>query len=217
MIISLPTTVNVNFRCLPFETALKLPIFVGYRIRIGKLIKTLNLDVNPQLYPQLLCSEADGGTEERKPGKKNYRQLNDNDSIQFNGRRTILSGISLTLFLGSLQTGDDFFCNKNCTISCYDKITIGDHELIGWNVKMVDSDNHKLMHKNEEKSCDYGSVEIGENVWIVAFSHILKNSVIPNGSVIANHSLVTKPFGGERLLMGGCQVKVLDEGIKWKR
>ena len=31
LIISLPITIYVNFRCLPFKTALKFPIFVGYK------------------------------------------------------------------------------------------------------------------------------------------------------------------------------------------
>ena len=70
---------------------------------------------------------------------------------------------------------------------------------------------------NEEKNCDRGAIRIGDHVWVAAHSHILKNSSIPDGSVVAYHSLVTKEFDGERLLLGGCPAKVLEEQIEWER
>ena len=41
--------------------------------------------------------------------------------------------------------------------------------------------------------------------------------MIPKGSVVAYQSLVTKRFEGERLLLGGCPAKVIEEQIEWKR
>ena len=52
---------------------------------------------------------------------------------------------------------------------------------------------------------------------MVAFSHILKNSFIPDGSIVAYHSLVTKKFEGEKLLLGGCLAKVVEEEIEWEQ
>ena len=52
---------------------------------------------------------------------------------------------------------------------------------------------------------------------MAAFSHVLKNSVIPDGSVVAYHSLVTKQFKGDRLLLGGCPAKVIEEQIEWEQ
>ena len=89
-------------------------------------------------------------------------------------------------------------------ISCNDKITIGDNILFGWNVEILDSNNHKVIHKNQEKVCDRGPIRIGNRVWVAAFSHVLKNSVIPDGSIIVYHSLVIKPFKGEKLLLVSC-------------
>lgn len=214
LIISLPITVYVNFRCLPFKTALKLPIFVGHRTRIDKLSRNITFGCEPKTF---MVRIGWGGTEGRELGKKNYLLLNKNASIQFNGRCTMSSGVSLVLDLGTLEIGENFFCNKNCTISCNDKITIGDDVLFGWNVEMLDSDNHKVIHKNKAKSCDHGAIRIGSHVWVASHSHVLKNSVIPDGSVVAYHSLVTKQFGGEKLLLAGCPAKVIEEEIEWER
>lgn len=127
------------------------------------------------------------------------------------------SGVSLVLDLGTLEIGKNFFCNKNCTISCNDKITIGDNVLFGWNVEVLDSDNHKAIHKNQQRNCDRGPIRIGNHVWMSEFSHVLKNSVISDGSIVAYHSLVTKKFEGEKLLLGGCPAKVVEEEIEWER
>ena len=89
--------------------------------------------------------------------------------------------------------------------------------LFGWNVEVLDSDNHKVIHKNRENVSDRGSIQIGNHVWVAAFSHVLKNSVIPDGSVVAYHSLVTKQFKGDRLLLGGCPAKVIEEQIEWEQ
>ena len=121
------------------------------------------------------------------------------------------------LDLGTLEIGKNFFCNKNCTISCNDKITIGDNVLFGWNVEVLDSDNHKVIHKNKEKPCNRGAIKIGDHVWVASFSHILKNSAVPDGSVVAYQSLVTKQFKGEKLLLGGSPAKVLEEEIEWEQ
>lgn len=214
LILSLPITIYVNFRCLPFKTALKLPLFIGYRTHIDKLSRNIKFGCEPTTF---MVRIGWGGTEGREQGKKNYLLLNENSSIQFNGRCTMSSGISLILDLGSLEIGDDFFCNKNCTISCNDRIIIGDHALFGWNVEILDSDNHKVRHKNKEKVCNHGEIKIGAHVWVASFSHILKNSCIPDGSIVAYHSLVTKQFEGEKLLIGGCPAKVIEEEIEWER
>lgn len=214
LIISFPITVYVNFRCLPFKTALKLPIFVGHKTRIGKLSRIITFGCKPTAF---MVRIGWGGTAGREEGRKNYLFLNKNASLKFNGKCTMSSGVSLTLDLGSLEIGDNFFCNKNCTFSCNDKITIGDNDLFGWNVELLDSDNHKVIHKNREASCDRGEIKIGSRVWVAAYSHVLKNSSVPDGSVVAYKSLVTKRFDGEKLLIGGCPAKVIEEQIEWEQ
>lgn len=214
LIISLPITVYVNFRCLPFKTAVKLPIFVGYRTRIDKLSRNISFGTKPTTF---MVRIGWGGTAGRETGKKNYLLLNKDASLKFNGRCTMSSGVSLVLDLGCLEIGDNFFCNKNCTISCNDRITIGDNALLGWNVELLDSDNHKVIRCGKPQTSDRGEIKIGSRVWLGAFSHILKNSSIPDGSIVAYGSLVAKQFEGEKLLIGGCPAKVIEEQVTWER
>lgn len=214
LIISLPITVYVNFRCLPLKTAWKLPIFVGYKTHIDKLSRNIEFGCPSSTF---MVRIGWGGTAGRDTGKKNYILLNRNAHLKFNGRCTMSSGVSLILDIGTLEIGDNFFCNKNCTFSCNDHITIGRNVLFGWNVEMLDSDNHQLIHRKKAVSTDHGSISIGNHVWIAAFSHILKNTVIPDGSVVAYHSVVTKKYSGEKLLIGGFPARILSDQVEWKQ
>ena len=171
LIFSLPITLYVNFRCLPFRTALKLPLFVGYKTHIDRLSRNVTFGCKPTTF---MVRIGWGGTEGRELGKKNYLLLNENASIQFNGRCTMSSGVSLILDFGRLEIGDNFFCNKNCTISCNDRIVIGNDALFGWNVELLDSDNHTVIRKNRTEACSHGPIEIGDHVWVASFSHVLK-------------------------------------------
>lgn len=81
----------------------------------------------------------------------------------------------------------------------------------------MDSNNHKLIHKNNETICDRGAIKIGDHMRVVSFSYMLKNSAIPDGSVVTYHSLVIKQFEGEKLLLGGCPVRVIEEQIEWEQ
>ena len=82
LIISLPITIYVNFRCLPFKTALKLPIFVGYKTHIDKLSRNIRFGCVPTTF---MVRIGWGGTEGRELGKKNYLLLNENASIAEDG------------------------------------------------------------------------------------------------------------------------------------
>ena len=214
LMVSIPMTIYVNFKCLPFKTAMKLPIFVGYKTKIDKLSRKIEFGCEPKPF---MIRIGWGGTEGRECGKKNYLLLNENASLKFNGRCTMSSGLSLSLDKGRLEIGDNFFCNKNCTISCNDRITIGDNVLMGWNVEILDSDNHKIVHRKKMESVTQGSIFIGNHVWVSAYAHILKNSSIPEGSVVAYHSVVTKKFDGEKLLIGGYPAKIISDGVEWER
>lgn len=214
LIISLPITIYVNFRCLPFKTAYKLPLFVSYHTRLDKLSRNIEFGCEPSTF---MVRIGWGCTAGRETGQKNYILLGEHAHLKFNGRCTMSSGVSLTLDLGTLEIGDHFFCNKNCSFSCNDHITVGDNALFGWNVELLDSANHKLTHRKKTVSTDRGPIQIGDHVWIAAFSHILKNTSIPDGSVVAYHSIVTKAFSGEKLLIGGHPAKVLSDQVEWKQ
>jgi acetyltransferase-like isoleucine patch superfamily enzyme len=88
---------------------------------------------------------------------------------------------------GRLCIGDKCFFNNNVSVTCMDKITIGDGCQIANNVVIVDHDHD---YKNSLSSFIKEEVVIGKNVWIGANCVILKGSKIGDNSVIAAGSVV---------------------------
>ncbi|WP_025907747.1 acyltransferase [Priestia flexa] len=100
---------------------------------------------------------------------------------------------------GKLIIGEHCFFNINCSITCLEKIRIGNNCKFGNNVVIVDHD-HNFKSSNPEFVT--GSIEIGNNVWIGANVTILRNSVIEDNCVIAAGSVVKGYVKRNSLVLG---------------
>lgn len=91
----------------------------------------------------------------------------------------------------SLFIGDRVFLNHNCSITCVDKIIIGDNCYIANNVVIIDHD-HKISDSGVVDGSISAQIKIGKNVWIGANSTVLKGVKIGDGSIIAAGAVVNR-------------------------
>lgn len=87
------------------------------------------------------------------------------------------------------KIGNNVFMNHNCSITCADRIIIGDNVIMANNVVIIDHD-HKLGHEGVVDGLTLSPVIIGDNVWIGANAVILKSVKIGEGAVIAAGAVV---------------------------
>lgn len=78
-------------------------------------------------------------------------------------------------------------------------------------------DGHKIrdLNTNEIINPD-GDIKIGNNVWLTGFNTILKNVIIPDYTIVANHAVVTKAFTEPYTVIGGLPAKVVKRNVKWE-
>jgi maltose O-acetyltransferase len=96
-----------------------------------------------------------------------------------------------------LKIGNNSSIGYGTVISVAKEVVIGDHCMIAPHCIIMDSDDHPI-HPHKRKAGmsvqpeDVKPIEIGHNVWIGAYSTILKGVTIGDNSVIATHSVITK-------------------------
>lgn len=88
---------------------------------------------------------------------------------------------------GDLKIGNHCFFNINCSITCLEKIEIGDNCKFGNNLVMVDHDHN---FKSDSPEFITSPILIGNNVWVGANVTILRGTVIEDNCVIAAGSVV---------------------------
>ena len=206
----LPKSIYVNFRVLPFNQAIFLPIIVSRKTKLislsGKVyLKKVKLGI---------IRIGFGGTD-----MMDYRYqrtiLRIDGTINFKGKAKIGVGSRIMVY-GDLTLGNNFNTTGDTTIICTNKISIGKNTMLAWESIIMDTDQHNIYNQNSECINPSEEVIIGDNVWIGARCFILKNSIIENGCIIGANTTLTKSFKDKNSIIAGNPPRVLKENIRWK-
>ena len=98
---------------------------------------------------------------------------------------------------GEMCIGKNVFLNQNVSITCLEKVIIGDACIIANNVVIVDHD-HNMIHGGFSTA----PVIIEDHVWIGANVTILKGVNIGKGAIVAAGSVVNKDVQPHTLVAG---------------
>ena len=177
-----------------------------FRRRWGSALQ-LGDGVSPNLRFSRLRIEAGGRVEigrgfgtERMAG--NHLWIQAGATLQLQEEcwlRTECGENRLTLFPGArMQIGPRSLIN-GAMLSAKSELSIGSEALIGFGVRVLDSDQHDLDRDHPERT---EPVRIGNRVWIGADSMVLRGSTIGDDVVIGARSLVTGDIPSGVLALG---------------
>ena len=212
-ILDLPKTIWFNLRVLPLHQAIKFPILISHRVKIGQIHKEC-IELNLSVLKPFIVKIGTEGVEGVSDNRRGYLLLGNSAKIVFNGKASLSKGISIRNS-GTVTFGKNFYCNCNLSIICGKSISFGDDCILGWNVHIRDCDGHSLFQNGERINPNI-DVQIGNHVWIGQDVKILKGSVIPENSVIAMNSCVTKSFTEPKTIIGGYPAKVIKQNVDWE-
>lgn len=211
-ILDLPKTIWLNFKVFDFRQAVIFPVLISRKVKIAEIHRgSIIVSNNAKPFSIKIGIEGvDGVTDSRR----GYLSIRNNAKICFIGKASLSKGISIRNS-GIVCFGNNFYCNCNLSIVCSHCITFGDDCILGWNIHIRDCDGHSL-YQNRERINPNKEVQIGNHVWIGQDVKILKGSVIPENSVIAMNSCVTKSFTELNTIIGGYPAKVLKHKVDWE-
>ena len=210
--LAIPRSLLINIRVFGFGGGVRIPVLFANTVRVRGLSRGSIRVADPTALgvrigfggslgisrDRALFTVADGGT------------------VDFKGRATLCEGTVIRLDGGHLEFGRGFYSNKNCGFYCCREMVFGDDCLLGWNVTFRNSDGHAIFGPDGQASNRPSDVQIGNHVWIAANVDVFKGTHVPDGCVVAAHSLVSKDFDEMNSLIGGIPAKVIRRDISWE-
>lgn len=205
--LNIPKTIYINFKTQKFKDAIKFPVWIYGKIRIytlrGQIIfggkintGTIIIGKNTDLF-----------------SNRNRSLLSISGKWYCNGLFIASNGVTITIE-GTIKTGNLVSLGSGAKIRCYGYTEIGDGSGIVEECQVFDTNFHCIInHKNGTIASPLGKISIGKLNWIGNRSTIMKGTVLPDFSIVASYSLVSKDFSKyEYPTIGGIPAKVLTEG-----
>lgn len=207
-----------NFRVFPGTKAWKMPILISHRTKCKGLYKGC-IDIRGNVSRFMVSLGIEQGTYGIQADKRSYMLFEKGGQLCFHGYVNICERFCLRIFKnGKTTIGDGSWFNNGLTISCCNKVDIGENTLGGWNVVLRDSDGHEIVSiDNPEVILNPNKpVKIGNHVWIGAEGLVSKGSKIADNCIVASRSMVNKQFDKSNCLLAGTPAKIVKENINWK-
>lgn len=128
--------------------------------------------------------------------------LRSGSELTVNGNVKITSRATLQLHYNAKLAIGKAYINHDASVIIASDSTIGDGILISRDVKIFDSDFHKILDENGNQTNMPKPVKIGNHVWIGIGAIILRGSKIEDGAVIAAGSVVMGKIKSGTLAIG---------------
>ncbi len=144
-----------------------------------------------------------------------------NCSLEIGGGRTIITN---TEFYEqddncSIRVGEHFTMEGGHIASTEgESIKIGEDCMFSSDVEIRNGDSHVIIEQGTRHRINRANpVTIGDHVWLTGHVRVLKGSVIPDNSIIANSSVVSGELSKPNCVYGGSPIRILKECIDWNR
>lgn len=115
---------------------------------------------------------------------------------------------------GYLEIGDNNFFNNDCSINCLGKISIGNNNIFGENVKMYDHDHCFIDTNKIDDTYNVSTIKIGNFNWFCTNTIILRKSNVEDRNVIAAGVILNQSLDSDNIVKNSLSLKV--EKIKRK-
>lgn len=208
-------TLWFNFKYLPFSQAKHLPfLFLSKSyIRIGKGKLTIS---SGKIHFGMIKLGQNYHT--NRPDTGVHLSFKEGHNIIFHG--TASFGHNTCIEVGSkgtLEIGNNCVATYGLLMYAYNKLFIGDNCRIGWDSVIMDTSFHSLKLESGGRTKGYGSIVIGNNVWIPSFCRVMAGAKIPDEIVFGSGSYISKDYTNipPKSLVAGNPLQIKKTGI-WR-
>ena len=210
-VLSIPKTLYVNFRYLPFKQAVKLPICISYDCTFKARRRGIVREKQPQtgmitigFFKMPFCNHD-----------KTIFRINGQLIIRGSAHFGCSSKVNVREG-AKMIVGDHFNVSSSTSFDCNKSIEIGQNVLFGWDCLVMDSDGHDVYDKNGTIINKDKPIIISDHVWIGCRATILKGANIPSNSVISAGTTISGQLFEENSIIAGCPPASIKEIGTWR-
>ena len=203
-LLSLPKSIWLNFRYLPLQQAVKLPLYVRYGTRV-RVKGRIRIEDTTHLTIAMIVI---GSHEADVSDPKHTTCLTVEHGGELVFERTAHIGLGTKIYVKGgavMYLGDNFAVSANSQFVCYKSMMMGRDIQFAWDCLVMDSDTHYIFsadnsHEKINSDCE---VKIDDKVWIGCRVTILKGTYVPANCVIGATSFVSgNKFTPSTLIIG---------------
>lgn len=215
-LLDLPKTLYFNFYYFPFRDAVKLPLYVSRKVKIGHMGSRNSLSLS-QIRRGIVKIGVSKGSFALGSSQSGWWNIHPTAKIVFKGKANMASGCNIELSKKAcLEVGDNFYCNVNTIISVNKRIRFGSDVLTGWNCVFIDGDGHQVVDEDSKLVNPSQDIVVGNHVWFASYASVLKGSTLPDNCIVAFKANVSGSFCEENTIIGGNPAKIIKKNINWK-
>lgn len=202
-------TILINVKCLGLKEGLKLPIFIYQHTDI--------IDLNClYIKSEIMRGMVKIGSWRMK--SHGNTRLRISGTLIFHGPCEITGGCFIEVEKnGTLEIGKNVKIGESCKIMCANSIILEDYVRFGYEVTLMDTDYHYILDIGKlSTKRNVGIVKIGKSTWISSNVKVMKNSIIPNASIVVGGSLVNKDYSNTEpnTIFVGTPAKPVKNGMR---
>lgn len=207
-------TIYINFKMLPLNQAVRLPIYVFGDFKFVEMNGSIELSPPVKRGMVSIGVNIAGyvstprGTLRMKCGSKIIFQ---NKVIISQGSQLFINDNAELIMESGAKLGD------SVKIICYKKIVIGEMSEITWESQVTDFNSHYILNldnRSIENITD--PVHIGKKNWIGNRTSVMPGTILPDNIIVASNSLLNRNYvkkGVEEFsLIGGMPARIIRNG-----
>ncbi len=204
-------TLWLNFRCLPFAQAIRLPIFVYGRPRIYSTSGQIKFLCKPKVGMVTFNRSHPGSPSLGSVQSEFYIA----GKILFHGSGQIDTGVRLVVSQnGIFEAGHNFKLCDMVNFCCTNRIQLGNYVRITHRSQVFDNNYHSVAHLGKGViPSRTKEIVIGNNVWVCNSTTINAGARIADFVIVSSNSHVSKDFSdcAHGTVIGGIPAKVIGE------
>ena len=190
---------------------MKTPVVVSHRTYLRELHGKVELPEKVE-RAMVKIGFGDVGHYDRKRSRSIWQV---SGIVAFGGKASIGHGSKISV-RGKLSLGAGFNMTAESTIVCAKEIRFGDDCLLSWDILVMDTDEHPLYDKAQQRINPDKPIVVGNHVWIGCKCVLLKGAEVPNDTVLAAGTLLKSGFAGEQQVIGGNPPSILKREVRWE-